>query len=140
VHFDLVESDVLYFARSSAGPNQALFLASAEAGHVPLALTLTSPSRLSRVPLISNGSSGSVDVHCFVKSFQNGSHDFAGAFSFGRWSCGISGVEKDVRRMYVLKLGVGRAYVTLMEVGVGMVSKRVSQLESHSLQSINAYL
>lgn len=78
---------------------QTFLLTIAEAGHVPLTLTFTSPSKSSRVPLISTGGWGAVDVDFLVKSFQDGNHDFAGAGSVGGSSCGRSGVENDVRRM-----------------------------------------
>lgn len=94
----------------------------AEAGHVPFPLTVTLPSRLSSVALISIGGSGAVDTNDFVKSFQEGSHDFAGAGSRVGWSWGRSGVLNEARRIYILKAGVGRAYVTLIEVGAGIES------------------
>lgn len=70
----------------------------ASAGQTPFALTFTSPSKLSKVPLISIGGPGFVAVQVFVKSFQYGSQDFPGAGSGGGCSCGISGVENEARR------------------------------------------
>jgi hypothetical protein len=69
-----------------ASLSQALPLMIAEAGHVPFARTVTFPSRFSRVPLISIGGSGVADANVLVKSFQEGSHDFAGAGSAVGWS------------------------------------------------------